>query len=127
MVEDLSVAVHLTLTPEIQAHANNILERLAGMGVCRVSLSASDTALAQALTAVREVAAVLQMDLVWNLPVPYSKLHPVAVESGAALIEGAGRAWLYVEPDGDVRPAQGDPKILGNLLREPWENIWGKG
>ena len=127
MVEDLSVAVHLTLTPEVQAEANSILERLAGMGVCRVSLSASDPALAQALTAVREVAAVLQMDLVWNLPVPYSRIHPVAVEAGDALIEGAGRAWLYVEPDGDVRPAQGDPKVLGNLLSQPWEKVWGKG
>jgi hypothetical protein len=127
MVEDLSVAVHLTLTPEVQAQASTILERLAGMGVCRVSLSASDPALAQALTAAREVAAVLQMDLVWNLPVPYSKIHPVAVEAGDALIEGAGRAWLYVEPDGDVRPAQGDPKVLGNLLSQLWEKVWGKG
>jgi len=124
MVEDLSVAVHLTLIPDIQAQAKSILERLAGMGVRRISLSASDPALDQALTAFREVAAVLQMDLVWNLPVPYSKRHPVALEAGDALIEGAGRAWLYVEPDGDVRPAQGDPKVLGNLLTDPWEMIW---
>jgi hypothetical protein len=127
MVEDLSVAVHLTLTPEVQAQTRSILERLAGMGVRQVSLSASDPALTESLTNAREQAAVLQMDLVWNLPVPYSKIHPVAVEAGDALIEGAGRAWLYVEPDGDVRPAQGDPKMLGNLLRDPWEKVWGKG
>jgi MoaA/NifB/PqqE/SkfB family radical SAM enzyme len=126
MVEDLSVAVHLTLTPEIQAQASSILERLAGMGVCRISITASDPGLADGLAAAREMAAVLQMDLVWNLPVPYSARHPVAMEAGDALIEGAGRAWLYVEPDGDIRPAQGDPKVLGNLLRDPWEKVWGR-
>jgi MoaA/NifB/PqqE/SkfB family radical SAM enzyme len=64
------------------------------------------------------------LELVWNLPVPYSARHPVALEVDDARMEGAGRAWLYVEPDGDVRPAQGDPKVLGNLLRDPWEKIW---
>jgi MoaA/NifB/PqqE/SkfB family radical SAM enzyme len=38
---------------------------------------------------------------------------------------GAGKAWLYVEPDGDVLPAQGmADKILGNFLRDPWETIY---
>lgn len=124
MVEDLSVAVHLTLTAENQAQAAGILERLAGMGVSRLSLSATDPTLAQPLTNARDKAAVLKMELVWNLPVPYSALHPVALEAGDVQIEGAGRAWLYLEPDGDVRPTQGDPKILGNLLHDPWGKIW---
>jgi hypothetical protein len=127
MVEDLSVTIHLTITPELQGQARQILERLAGMGVQHVSLSASETSMDKALSAAREAAAVLQMDLVWNLPVPYSNRHPVALEAGDALIEGAGRAWLYVEPDGDVIPAQGDPKVLGNLLNEPWEKVWRMG
>lgn len=126
MIEDLSVAVHLTLTAENQSAAEGFLERLAGMGVRRISLSAADPALAEALTAARERAALLQMDLVWNLPVPYSALHPVALEAADAQMEGAGRAWLYVEPDGDVRPTQGDPRVLGNLLHDPWEKIWGR-
>jgi MoaA/NifB/PqqE/SkfB family radical SAM enzyme len=117
--------VHLSLTPDNQSNAPAILERLAGLGVQHVSLSASEPSLATALGAARDKAAALQMELVWNLPVPYSKLHPVALEAGDALMEGAGRAWLYVEPDGDVRPTQGDPKVLGNLLNDPWEKIWG--
>ena len=36
----------------------------------------------------------------------------------------AGRAWLYVEPDGDVLPTQGVNRLLGNFLRDPWEKIW---
>jgi MoaA/NifB/PqqE/SkfB family radical SAM enzyme len=38
--------------------------------------------------------------------------------------DGAGRAWLYVEPDGDVLPSQGIDRLLGNILRDPWSEIW---
>ena len=42
-----------------------------------------------------------------------------------AIPEGAGRAWLYVEPDGDVLPSQGNSgKVLGNLLRDEWKMIY---
>jgi MoaA/NifB/PqqE/SkfB family radical SAM enzyme len=40
------------------------------------------------------------------------------------MAEGAGKAWLYVEPDGDVLPAQGINRVLGNLLRDQWESVW---
>ena len=41
------------------------------------------------------------------------------------VLDGAGRAWLYVEPDGDVLRSQGMPgKILGNILRDNWETIY---
>lgn len=124
MVEDLSVAVHLTLSEENHDQARTILERLAGMDVKRVSLSATGPTLSEALSAARDRAASLHLDLVWNLPVPYSTLHPVALEAGDVLMSGAGRAWLYVEPDGDVRPTQGDARVLGNLFNDPWEKIW---
>jgi hypothetical protein len=124
MVEDLAVNVHLTVTAENQAAAPAILERLAGMGVRSLSLTSNDPALAPVLKDLRDKAAVSQLSLVWNLPAPYSKLHPVAFEIDDARMEGAGRAWLYVEPDGDVRPAQGDPKVLGNMLKDNWEKIW---
>jgi MoaA/NifB/PqqE/SkfB family radical SAM enzyme len=61
--------------------------------------------------------------------VPYSGLNPVALELQAAergIPKGAGNAWLYVEPDGDVLPEQGVNRLLGNLLSDPWEKIWKK-
>jgi organic radical activating enzyme len=124
ILEDLAVAVHLTITEENQTQATAILERLSQMSVRRVSLSAASQDLAEALGKARDQLARLGMELVWNLPVPYSALHPVALEAGDALIEGAGRAWLYVEPDGDVLAAQGNPDVLGNLLHDPWSKIW---
>ncbi len=68
------------------------------------------------------------ISLVWDLPVPYSVLNPVALELAEAgeAVAGAGKAWLYVEPDGDVLEAQGKPKVLGNLLTDSWEQIWNK-
>ena len=54
---------------------------------------------------------------------PYSALHPVALEIGEQAPSGAGKAWMYVEPDGDVLPAQGINRVLGNFLNDPWDQI----
>ncbi len=126
---DIFVAVHLTLTPENQDQMPDLLVRLDQMGVKGISLSASDPALNETLQALRTQASELGLDLVWNLPVPYSALNPVSLETTTeeepgAQERGAGRAWLYVEPDGDVLPAQGVNRVLGNFLRDPWEKIW---
>ena len=99
------------------------------MGVCAISLSATTGSLDSNLKSARDLAAELEIDLVWDIPVPYSSHNPVAVEMEAEEIdipEGAGRAWLYVEPDGDVLPAQGINKVLGNALTDTWEQIWSQ-
>jgi MoaA/NifB/PqqE/SkfB family radical SAM enzyme len=68
------------------------------------------------------------ISIVWDLPVPFSDCHPIAVEISEQkeYLSGAGRAWLYVEPDGDVLPDQGDTKKLGNFLTDDWNVIWKK-
>lgn len=124
LAADLFVAVHLTLTPDNIESIPALLDRLAARGVKAISLSASEKSLADALHAARDQVASLNLELVWNLPVPYSAVHPVALETGQEIPAGAGRAWLYVEPDGDVLPAQGMSQVLGNILRDPWGNIW---
>jgi MoaA/NifB/PqqE/SkfB family radical SAM enzyme len=96
------------------------------MGVTSVSLSTGDSTLKDVLEADRSIAAELGMELVWDVPVPYSKNNPVAFElmNNETSPEGAGQAWIYVEPDGDVLPAQGVNKVMGNLLTDPWDAIW---
>ena len=125
LAEDIFVAVHLTITPANHQEVFELLKRLADMGVKAVSLSASTPELSSVLQEAREYEASLDIELVWNLPVPYSLLNPVSLETeGQEQIEGAGRAWMYVEPDGDTLPSQGIQRILGNFLRDPWEQIW---
>jgi MoaA/NifB/PqqE/SkfB family radical SAM enzyme len=125
LAEDIFIAVHLTVTSANVAEVSGLLKRMAELGVKAVSLSASKPELRHVLEEVREYEASLDMELVWNLPVPYSLLNPVSMETeGQEQIEGAGRAWMYIEPDGDVLPSQGILSDLGNFLRDPWEMIW---
>ncbi len=126
LAEDLFVTVHLTITEQNASKIPAILERLAGLKVASLSLSEASGALKLELESARELAAHHHIELVWDLPVPYSQLNPVALELNKVgeHIAGAGRSWLYVEPDGDVLPRQGSNAILGNLLNDPWEQIW---
>lgn len=126
MAADLFVTVHLTVTPKNIKKVPGVLERLAGMQVRSLSMSTSDASLQEKLHVLRDKAADLQISLTWNLPVPYSALNPVTLETAEDNIpSGAGKAWLYIEPDGDVLPAQGvSDQVLGNILRDPWENIY---
>ena len=125
LAADLFVAVHLTVTEYNREELAGLTEKLAEMGVKAISLSTSESALSEELQNLREHVARLDLELVWNLPVPYSATNPVALETEQLEEpEGAGRAWLYIEPDGDVLPAQGINRVLGNFLSDPWEKIW---
>jgi organic radical activating enzyme len=128
LAEDLSVTVHLTITSNQTYEDGVILEKLAKMGVTNLSLSAQSKELTHKIPLVRQMIADRSLRLVWDLPVPYSALHPVALEleGEAAAIQAAGAAWIYVEPDGDVLRTQGDPTVFGNLLSDPWQSIWEK-
>lgn len=125
--QDLFTTVHLTLigSENLRPH----IERLAEMGANAISLSTPDEELEVKLQDLRDFAAMKGLDLVWDIPVPYSKNNPVALELEGQgydeAPEGAGKAWMYVEPDGDVLPAQGlYDQVLGNILEDPWEDIW---
>ncbi|MBG0771624.1 MAG: radical SAM protein, partial [Anaerolineaceae bacterium] len=127
--DDLFTTVHLTL--RFGMDLKPVIKRLAEMGVNALSLSAVDQELAEQLQSLRDYAAVQQLELVWDMPVPYSSNNPVSLEleedNKEAFLGGAGKAWLYVEPDGDVLPAQGMAcQIMGNLLTDDWAQIWSK-
>ena len=122
---DLYISVHLTITNENKDKVMDLIKKLANMSVKSISLSARGPELDHDLLRARDLVADLNMDLVWNLPVPYSAANPIALETVHNEIEeGAGRAWFYIEPDGDVLPSQGINQVLGNALKDKWDEIW---
>lgn len=131
LAEDISLTAHLTLTAQNQDKFDTILKQLDEMGVKNISLSAMSQSSNKLLQEKRQAVADRHLRLVWDLPTPYSRFHPVvmelAEEAGVTVEEagGAGKAWLYVEPDGDVLRGQGHyHEVLGNLLKDTWESVW---
>jgi len=126
MAEDIFVTVHLTLNERNITNAEQTLERLAKLEVKSLSLTGSDASLRDTYDAIRDKAATLGLTLKFDLPVPYSVSNPVVYEAGEnAIPEGGGKAWLYVEPDGDVLPSQGSlEQVLGNMLWDEWNKIY---
>jgi len=124
--QDLFLTAHLTLNRENVGEAKNILQKLADLNVKNVSLSAIENSLTDELLELQSVVNDLPITLRWELPVPYSASHPVSIETRDDKIpEGAGKVWMYVEPDGDVLPAQGEAdKVMGNFLRDDWAKIY---
>ena len=125
LAADIHVTVHLTLGAS--SKWADVVERLAALGVDTLSLSAVSAEVKDALISAGRLAAEKGMKLVWDLPVPYSHLHLAAMEyvNEEGLPDGAGKAWLYVEPDGNVLLAQGRiENELGNMLSDTWESIW---
>jgi len=126
MPKDLFTTVHITVNKKTLKNIEETLEKLAALEVTSVSLGLSDTSVRDSMDEVLDQAADLGMQLAFDLPVPYSADHPVAFETAEDDVpSGAGKSWLYVEPDGDVLPAQGmADQVLGNLLRDSWDTIY---
>lgn len=129
LAEDIFVTVHITLSQENFDTAGESLKRLAELGVKDLSLSTADETQRDRFDSIRNTAAELGLTLRFDLPVPYSAYNPVAFETREDDIpQGAGRVWLYVEPDGDVVPSQRmADKVLGNLLTDSWSTIYPPG
>jgi len=126
MPEDLFTTVHISVNKKNLKKMDETLQKLADLEVTSLSLGLADTSLQGSMKEVLDKAAHLGMQLSFDLPVPYSADNPVAFEIAAdEVVSGAGKSWLYVEPDGDVLPAQGmADQVLGNMLRDPWETIY---
>lgn len=127
LASDIYSAVHITITPQTIGNVIKLLDMIHRLGVLAVSISGSERseAINDSLSKAREHVADIGIDLIWDLPAPYSDTNPMNLELDEPPT-GAGKAWLYVEPDGDVLPAQGIDKDLGNLLRDAWSDIWSR-
>ena len=132
---DIYVVAHIVVIPANADSVGETVAYLAELGVPAVALSSplqaalkgegeeSRMRLQSALEEARNAVHEHDMTLVWDLAAPYSYVNPVEMEIGLSP-EQMVRQHLYVEPDGDVLPAQGYNVVLGNLLRDSWESIW---
>ncbi|MEW6180125.1 MAG: radical SAM/SPASM domain-containing protein [Chloroflexota bacterium] len=131
IASNLFVTVHLTITSHNQERVAELLQKIADLNVKSLSLSIEAPSLKPMLEVTQNLAVEHGLTLVWDIPVPYSELNPIALELQSSeeneeYYNGAGNAWLYVEPDGDVLPAQGKNYLLGNFLLDDWSSIWQK-
>jgi len=126
MPEDIFTTVHISVDKKNLKKMDETLQKLADLEVTSLSLGLTDASLHEGMKDVLDKTANLGMQLAFDLPVPYSADNPVAFETTKDEVpSGAGKSWLYVEPDGDVLPMQGmADQVLGNLLRDPWKEIY---
>ncbi len=75
------------------------------------------------LIRIRDTARDLGMKFLWYTPTEYCRMNPVELEIGAKRCNAAEYS-ICVEPNGDVLPCQSFYVSAGNLLRDPWEQIW---
>ena len=123
--EDIHLTVHLVINQNTKDHLNDLMDQIAKIGVMNLSLSAINKEFEKYLSEASRLSAEKGFSLVYDLPVPYSEINPVnlEIEEDTNHFQGAGRSWLYVEPDGDVLPSQGGTHYLGNLLKDSWMTI----
>ncbi len=82
-----------------------------------------ETELKPILEKIRNKAAELNMRFIWYTPTQYCNLNPVELELGPKTCTAA-KYNMCIEPNGDVIPCQGYYETMGNILKDPWENIW---
>ena len=75
------------------------------------------------LVRVRDKADEMGMRFLWYTPTEYCRMSPVELEIGAKRCN-AGEYSLCIEPNGDVLPCQSYYVTAGNILHDPWEEIW---
>jgi radical SAM protein with 4Fe4S-binding SPASM domain len=75
------------------------------------------------LVRIRDTARELGMRFLWYTPTEYCRMNPVELEIGAKRCNAAEYS-ICIEPNGDVLPCQSFYVSAGNILRDPWEQIW---
>jgi len=133
----LFVMTNTTMLRENSAYLADTLDFLGGLGVPTIGLNAliysghgltvgtglNENELPPLLEIARERTASYDQRLIWYTPTQYCHFDPMQLELG---VKGCTAALynMCVEPDGAVIPCQSYYQSLGNLLADPWDNIW---
>lgn len=133
----LYVMTNTTMLHDNAPYLKETLIFLAELGVPTVGLNAliyagkgancgrglSEAELTPLLSLAREFTTANSQRLIWYTPTQYCHFDPMELELG---IKGCTAALynMCVEPDGSVLPCQSYYQSMGNILHEPWDNIW---
>jgi radical SAM protein with 4Fe4S-binding SPASM domain len=133
----LFVMTNSTLLQANAPYLPETLDFLANLGVPTVGLNAliysgrgvmvgtglPESALPPLLDIAREKTTRAGQRLIWYTPTQYCNFDPVQMELG---VKGCTAALynMCIEPDGSVLPCQSYYTSLGNILQDPWEQIW---
>ena len=133
----LYVMTNTTLLTHNKDSIDETLVFLAELGVPTVGLNAliyagkgasvgtglREEELPPLLEKAREITQVNDQRLIWYTPTQYCHFNPLQLDLG---IKGCTAALynMCVEPNGDVIPCQSYYQSLGNLLENPWQEIW---
>ncbi|MEK6220621.1 MAG: radical SAM protein [Chloroflexota bacterium] len=134
---NVHVITNTTLMRTNMDHAEEIIDFLYDLGIRTFAMNgmiysgggfAHPTAIPEEempplLVRVRDHANKLGMRFLWYTPTEYCRLSPVELEVGAKRCN-AGEYSMCIEPNGDVLPCQSYYISAGNIIHDPWEEIW---
>jgi len=75
------------------------------------------------LEQVKQRANEYGMRFLWYTPTEYCRLSPIELGVGPRTCN-AGEYSICIEPNGDVLPCQSYYQSAGNILHDPWDDIW---
>jgi radical SAM protein with 4Fe4S-binding SPASM domain len=138
-LREAGVHVHTNTTINVlnAAQLPELVRYAAGLGMKRISMNmvipagtAADRVLQISYTevgahvlAARQAAREAGLEFMWYSPTPLCLFNPIAEGLGnksCAACDGL----LSVSPTGDVLPCSSYPEPVGNLLRQPFEEVW---
>ena len=133
----LYVMTNTTMLTHNQSAIPGTLEFLGQLGLKTIGLNAliysghgatdgtglSEKELEPLLEKAQEITNRYHQRLIWYTPTQYCNFDPVIRGLG---VKGCTAALynMCIEPDGSVIPCQSYYQSLGNILNDPWDNIW---
>ncbi len=133
----LHVLTNTTLIADNADEALEIVDFLAALGLrtfamngmiysgcgARHPAALAEGQLQPILLQVRQRAAEHGMRFLWYTPTRYCRMSPVAMGLGIRCCNAAEYS-ICIEPNGAVLPCQSYYVPAGNILTDPWEEIW---
>ncbi len=134
---EIYVMTNSTLLQENAPHFDQTLDFLAELGVPTVGCNAliyagsgevvgtglPEKDLEPILELVRAKTDEYGQRLIWYTPTQYCHFDPMQLELGVKACTAA-MYNMCIEPNGDVIPCQSFYQPVGNILRDPWDEIW---